>query len=118
MTNPLDNLTASVPHWGAKLAHGESTNVDGQDILPVAFVMFGFGGGEGSGEMPDNEATPAGRGEGNGGGGGGYALPMGAYVGGPDGVRFRPNLIALMVVAIPLVSTIGWALSRIIRSAK
>jgi len=43
---------------------------------------------------------------------------MGAYVGGPDGVRFRPNLIALMVVAIPLVSTIGWALSRIIRSAK
>ena len=50
----------------------------------------------------------------SGGGGGGYALPIGAYVTGPDGLRFKPNPIALVVVAVPLVSAVGWALARIV----
>ena len=77
-------------------------------------MVFGFGGGEGSGEMPENGSTPAGRGVGSGGGGGGYVVPIGAYVGGPDGLKFRPNPIAIMMVAIPLVSAVvGWAAARI-----
>ena len=118
MANVLDKLTESVPSWGAKLAYGDTAVVNGQEIVPVAFVAFGFGGGEGSGEMPPTDAVPVSKGEGSGGGGGGYALPIGAYVGSPDGgVVFRANPVALLVIAVPLVSALGWALSRIISSA-
>ena len=116
MENIIEKFTESVPSWGAKLAYGELQSVNDQEILPVAFVAFGFGGGGGSGEMPTS-GEGAGSGEGSGGGGGGYALPVGAYVNGPDGLVFRPNLIALAAVAIPLVSALGWAISRIIKAA-
>ena len=118
MTNLMEKLADSVPSWGAKLAYGEKTTVNGQELIPVALVAFGFGAGEGSGEMPDADATGTRKGEGSGGGGGGYSVPIGAYVGGPDGLVFRPNPIALVVVAVPLVSAIGWALARIIRASR
>lgn len=113
MATLTERLAALVPSWGAKMAYGERTTLGGQELVPVALVVFGFGGGEGSGEMPENGSTPAGRGEGSGGGGGGYVVPIGAYVGGPDGLKFRPNPIAIMMVAIPLVSAVGWAAARI-----
>lgn len=114
MATLIERLAASVPSWGAKMAYGERTTLGGQELVPVALVVFGFGGGEGSGEMPENGTTPAGRGEGSGGGGGGYVVPIGAYVGGPGGLRFRPNPIAIMMVAVPLVSAAGWAVARIV----
>jgi uncharacterized spore protein YtfJ len=113
MAKLSESLAALVPTWGAKMAYGERTTLGGHELVPVALVVFGFGGGEGSGEMPEGGTTPAGRGEGSGGGGGGYVVPIGAYVGGPDGLRFRPNPIAMLMVAVPLVSAAGWAVSRI-----
>jgi len=115
MTTIIEKLAESVPSWGARLAYGEKTTVDGHEVLPVALVVFGFGGGEGSGEMPG--ADPVSKGEGSGGGGGGYALPIGAYVGSSSGAVFRANPVALVAVAIPLVSAAGWALARIVRAA-
>ena len=114
MATLTERLAASVPSWGAKMAYGERTTLGGQELVPVAFVVFGFGGGEGSGEMPENGTSPAGRGEGSGGGGGGYVVPIGAYVGGPGGLRFRPNPVAIMMVGVPLVSAVGWAVARIV----
>ncbi|MFB6611167.1 hypothetical protein ACFCVO_12645 [Agromyces sp. NPDC056379] len=118
MAKIIENLAESVPAWGAKVAYGEKTTVDGRELVPVALVAFGFGGGEGSGDMPASEKTPAGRGEGSGGGGGGYSVPIGAYIGGPDGLKFRPNTIALAVVAVPLVSALGAALAVIVGAAR
>lgn len=118
MAKLIERLAEWVPSWGAKVAYGEKTTLDGQELLPVAVVGFGFGGGEGSGEMPEGGTAPAGKGEGSGGGGGGYAVPIGAYVGGADGLRFRPNPIALIVVAVPLVSAVGWALAKIVRATR
>lgn len=43
----IENLAESVPSWGAKVAYGEKTTVDGQELVPVALVCFGFGAGEG-----------------------------------------------------------------------
>ena len=106
-----------MPSWGAKLAYGDAATVGGQEILPVALVIIGFGGGEGSGETPERDDTPAGRGEGSGGGGGGFAIPVGAYVGSTGEARFVPNPIALAMVAVPLVSAVGWAIARIIGAA-
>ena len=113
MTTIIEKLADAVPSWGAKIAYGDTTVVDGHEILPVAFVVFGFGGGEGSGESPEGD-LPVSRGEGSGGGGGGYSLPIGTYVSGPDGLRFKPNPVALAIVAVPLVSAVGWALARIV----
>ncbi|KQX05182.1 MULTISPECIES: hypothetical protein [unclassified Leifsonia] len=116
MSTLTERLAQSVPSWGARLAYGDKTTLDGHEILPVAVVVFGFGGGEGSGDVPDADGPGADRrGDGSGGGGGGYALPIGAYVGGPDGPVFRPNPIAMIAVAIPLVSAVGLALARLSR---
>jgi uncharacterized spore protein YtfJ len=118
MAKLIENLAESVPAWGAKVAYGEKTTVDGRELVPVALVAFGFGGGEGSGDLAATEKTPEGRGEGSGGGGGGYSVPIGAYIGGPDGLRFRPNTIALVVAAVPLVSALGAALAVVIGAAR
>ena len=105
-----EKLAAGVPDRSVKLAYGEKQTVDGAEIVPVAFVTYGFGGGEGLGEL--------GNGEGSGGGGGGVAIPLGAYVRGPQGLQFQPNVIALMSVAIPLVSTIAWGIAQIVKAAR
>jgi len=118
MANPVENLTTSVPSWGAKMAFGESIMVGGQEVVPAALVVFGFGGGGGSGTWPARGTVPEGQGEGSGGGGGGYVLPIGAYVRGPEGVRFLPNPVAMIIVSVPLLSAAGWAVARIISAVK
>ncbi len=114
MGNLIEKLAASVPSWGVKMAYGEKITVGGQELVPAALVIFGFGAGEGSGKWPEGGDVPEGQGEGSGGGGGGYVVPIGAYVGGPDGLKFRPNLVAVVIVGVPLVSAAGWAVARII----
>lgn len=117
MANPVESLTGSVPSWGAKMAFGDPITVGGREVVPAALVIFGFGGGGGSGKWPGHGSVPEGEGEGSGGGGGGYVLPIGAYVSGPDGLRFQPNLVATIIVSVPLISAAGWALARIIAAA-
>ncbi len=104
-----EKLAAGVPDRSVGLAYGEKQTVDGAEIIPVAFVTYGFGGGDG---------LDLGNGEGSGGGGGGVAIPLGAYVRGPQGLQFQPNVIALVSVAIPLVSTIAWGISLIVKAAR
>jgi uncharacterized spore protein YtfJ len=114
----IEKFVELLPSWGASLAYGEKTTVDGHELVPVAIVALGFGGGEGSGGPPGSSTAPADRSEGSGGGAGGFALPIGAYIGGPDGVAFRPNAIALIATVVPLVSTVGCALAIILRAAR
>ena len=90
---------------GVKSVYGEQQDVDGIRIIPVALTWSGFGGGQ----------DEAGNG---GGGGGGYAIPLGAYVRKGDDLRFEPNLVSLLAVAIPFVFIAGRALSRVIRALK
>ena len=66
MAKVLEGLADSLPTWGAKLAYGEKTTLNGQDFVPAALVVFGFGGGEGSGESEGQGEFPPGRGEGKG----------------------------------------------------
>lgn len=96
------------------MAFGESIALDGREVVPAALVVFGFGGGGGSGKWAKRGETPEGEGEGTGGGGGGYVLPIGAWVSGPSGPKFLPNPVAIIIVSVPLVSAVGWALARII----
>jgi uncharacterized spore protein YtfJ len=109
----VERLAGSVPSWGARVAYGEKSTVGGQDLLPVAIVAFGFGAGEGSGATPATEKLAEGKGEGSGGGGGGIALPIGAYVQSPEGAVFKPNVIALVVAATPIVMSVAAAIAGV-----
>ena len=101
-----EKLAAGIPNRGVTLAYGETRIVDGVELVPVAFVSYGFGGAD------DAESL------GTGGGGGGVSIPLGAYVGGPDGLRFRPNTIAVLAMAIPIIGTIGYAIRLIVKAAR
>jgi len=108
MTNLSLKLAETMSSSGIKSVYGEPIVVDGTTIVPVAAVQFGFGAGEGPGE----DSAPGGA------GGGGVAVPFGAYLSDETGVRFRPNLITLLAVAIPVVQVAGHAAARGIRPPK
>lgn len=105
MTNVVERLAQSVTSANVTASYGDKVTIGGVEVIPVALVGFGFGGG---GDDGDN------------GGGGGTAgsVPIGVYVGGPDGVRFRPNPIALLAVSIPVAWVVGRSLVRIVKAFK
>ncbi|MFC7790415.1 hypothetical protein ACU045_15695 [Microbacterium sp. MAHUQ-60] len=98
-------LGKQVASFGVKSSYGEPQDVDGVNITPVALTWAGFGGGSG---QDDSGA----------GGGGGVSIPLGVYVRREEGLRFEPNPVALLAVAIPFVWVAGRALSRVIRALK
>lgn len=105
MPNIALELGKQSASFGVKSAYGEQVDVDGVRIVPVAITWSGFGGG----------SDEAGNG---GGGGGGYAVPLGAYVRRGGDLRFEPNIVSFLAVAIPFVWVAGRALSRVIRALK
>lgn len=98
----LGKMSASL---GVKTVYGEQQDVDGVRMVPVALSWSGFGGGS---DESGNE----------GGGGGSYAVPLGAYIRRGDDLRFEPNIVSFLAVAIPFVWVAGHALSRVIRALK
>ncbi|GAA2013487.1 hypothetical protein [Microbacterium ulmi] len=98
----LAQQTASI---GVTSVYGEQQDVDGVRLVPVAIAGHGFGGGS------DDEGN-------GGGGGGGWAVPVGAYIRKGDDLRFEPNIVSLLAVAVPFVWVAGSALSRVIRALK
>jgi uncharacterized spore protein YtfJ len=102
-------LAETVSGVGVKTSYGETIDIDGTKVVPVALGYYGFGGGGGSDQRGD---------QGSGGGGGGVSIPLGAYIGRGSNVRFEPNLIGLLLVATPLVWVTGKALKAVIRALK
>lgn len=105
MPNIALELGQQSASFGVKSAYGEQQDVDGIRVIPVALTWSGFGGG----------SDEAGNG---GGGGGGWSVPLGAYIRRGDDLRFEPNIVSLLTVAIPFVFFAGRALSRVIRALK
>ncbi|GAB3602039.1 hypothetical protein [Microbacterium aureliae] len=105
MPNIALELAKQSAALGVGHAYGEQQDVDGIRFIPVALTWTGFGGG----------SDEAGNG---GGGGGGCTFPVGAYVRRGDDLRFEPNLVSLLAVAIPFAWVAGRALSRVIRALK
>ena len=99
-------LAAGVPNRGITLAFGDARKVDGVDLVPVAFVSYGFGALDESSRL------------GSGGGAGGVAIPLGAYSVKDGTPQFRANTIALLSLLIPIIGTLGLAISMIIKAVK
>ena len=104
MPNIAVELGKLAADFGVKSAYGEPQDVDGASITPVALTVTGFGAGTAD--------------AGEGGGGYGVSVPLGVYVRREEGLRFEPNPIPLIVVAIPFVWIAGRAFARVIRALK
>jgi hypothetical protein len=105
MPNIALELGQQAASFGVSAAYGEQQDVDGVRLVPVALTWSGFGGGS------DDQGN-------GGGGGGGYTVPLGAYIRRGDDLRFEPNVVSFLAVAIPFVWVAGRALSRVIRALK
>lgn len=106
-TGPITQaLAAGVPHRGITLAVGDPHRLDGVDLLPVAFVTYGFGALDESARL------------GSGGGGGGMAVALGAYAVKDGKLRFQPNTIAMLSLLIPIIGVLGLSISMIIKALK
>lgn len=106
MPNIALELGKQSAHFGVNSAYGEQQDVEGVRLIPVAVTWHAFGGGA------DDAGTASG------GAGAGAAIPLGAYVRRGGDLRFEPNIIPLLAVAVPFVWVAGRALSRVIRALK
>jgi uncharacterized spore protein YtfJ len=104
MPNIAVELGKQAASFGVKSAYGDPVEIDGVIVTPVAVTASGFAGGGGE-EM-------------EGGSGGGVAIPLGVYVRREEGLRFEPNIITLLTVAVPFVWITGRTITRIIRALK
>lgn len=120
MATLVERIAARIPEFGIKLAYGDTRSVGGEELVPVAFVSYGFGAGEGTGpaESPDTEAHTGREFSGSGGGGGGVAIPVGAYLRRGGRVVFRPNSIALLAVGLPVIAALGVSIAAILRATR
>lgn len=109
MPNIAVSIAQSLQSFGVASVYGEPVEVEGSTMVPVALRWFGFGGGSDGGESD----TVSG-----GGGGGGATVPIGAYIKDDYGLRFQPNVVSLLAVAIPVVWVSGRALARVIKALK
>ncbi len=108
-----------VAHSDVKAVFGEPVTADGRTIIPVAKIMYGFGGGGGMNRMsPRTSEDAAARGqEGGGGGGGVRAVPVGVVEVSGQGTHFIPisdrrKLVAAAAGGVFLGMILGWRRSR------
>lgn len=118
MTEALSSLAETFKNVGVSRAYGPAVKVDGEELVPVALVSFGFGGG-GASEAAGSNTIDGGQENAAGGGGGGFVLPLGVYSRNAGGhVAFRPNTIALLAGLAPLVCAVGYTVRGILRAQR
>lgn len=132
MTEALSSLTETFKNVGVARAYGAAVTVNGEELVPVALVSFGFGGGGNAGSG-DSIAGPAGGGNGTagrsagnpsrdlaaGGGGGGFVFPLGVYCRGRGGrLAFRPNTFAVLAGLVPLAWAVGFSVRGALRVSR
>lgn len=112
MSNLSSKISDTLSSLGVERSFGAPVELGEETFIPVAGVWVGLGGGSST----DDAASDGGGGDGV--GGGGLSVPLGAYVSSGGRSVFRPNTIALLAVATPLVCVTGCAIARIVRAAR
>ena len=109
----LQTLKESILTANVKAVYGEPIAAQGKTVIPVAKVIYGYGGGAGTGGV--GSSGP--RGEGGGGGGGARAIPGGVVEVSDQQTRFVPitdrrKLAGAVVMGIGLGMCLGWRRRR------
>ncbi len=101
------------------LVYGESREVHGKTIIPVAAVAYVFGGGGGSGVNPSGNGASEQVGRGSGGGGAVRVLPVGVLEVSDDETRLVPVLDWTRIITTSLTVFGVWmALRTLFRRRK
>jgi uncharacterized spore protein YtfJ len=109
MENVLSGL---VERGGVKTVYGDPVSAGDVTVVPVAKIVYGFGGGQGKG---DHEGRT---GEGSGGGGGFVGKPAGFIEIAPGGTRWVPiGDKKRLAAALALGVVIGFVLGSLRRRA-
>jgi len=98
----LQSLKESILTANVKAVFGEPIAAQGKTIVPVAKIVYGFGGGAGTGGVGN-----AGRGEG---GGGARAIPVGVIEISDQQTRFVPISTDRRKLAGAIATRIGMGL--------
>jgi uncharacterized spore protein YtfJ len=109
----LQSLKESILTANVKALYGEPIAAQGKTVIPVAKIIYGYGGGAGTGGI----GNPGTRGEGGGGGGGARAIPVGVVEVSDQGTHFVPitdrkKLAGAVMMGIGLGLWMGWRRRR------
>ena len=109
----LQSLKESILTANVKAVYGEPIAAQGKTVIPVAKLIYGFGGGAGTGGV-GNSGT---RGEGGGGGGVARAIPVGVVEVSDQRTHFVPisdrkKLAGAVAMGIGLGMWLGWRRRR------
>ena len=96
-----------VTQANVKAIYGEPIAAQGKTIIPVAKIIYAYGGGAGTGGMGDTKP----KGEGGGGGGGARAIPVGVIEAGLGGSYIREWISAAGLASEPNLQTFSGATS-------
>ncbi len=109
----LDRIRAS---GRVELIYGESREVNGKTIVPIAAVAYTFGAGAGSGAGIDHSVNGGGSGSGGGGGGGGAVRvqPVGVLEITDDETRIVPIMDWTRIITSGLTFLGVWMIVRAI----
>jgi uncharacterized spore protein YtfJ len=95
-----------------ELAYGESRNVGGKTIIPVAMVAYLFGGGSGSGVGPGHNGHSEGVGIGGGGGGSVRVQPVAVVEVTDDETRLVPIIDWTRIITAGITAFGIWMVVR------
>ena len=108
----IDRVKASAR---VEIIYGESREMHGKTIVPVAAVAYGFGAGGGSGVEPGrNGGSEAKTGSGGGGGGGVRVQPVGVLEITDEDTRLVPVIDWTKVITSALTMFGAWMIFRTI----
>lgn len=109
----LDRIKAS---GRVEVIYGESREMHGKTIVPIAAVAYGFGAGAGSGAGLDHSLNGGGGGTGGGGGGGGAVRvqPVGVLEVTDDETRLVPIMDWTRIITSGLTFFGVWMIVRTI----
>jgi uncharacterized spore protein YtfJ len=90
----MEKLDVARDAMSVKRVFGDSYQVDGATIIPVATIKGGGGGGGGEGRGPESQGSGTGVGMGF----GVNVRPLGVYVVKGDDVRWQPSVDVMRVI--------------------
>lgn len=103
-------------HAGVTQVYGDPIEREGKQVVPVAEIMYGFGGGADDGDADDTDADTSAEETSDGGigmGGGVWARPAGVLEITDDDTRFVPHVgTRKLVVVSALAFALGYLLGR------